>query len=313
MTSPTVHVVGGGIVGTRVHRMLAASPTVLHRGRWAPGGTEPGDVVVLAYSGAVAERALALADRGLHVVTIGESLSDTVELLDRRRADGGANSGTSLVVGAAMAPGLCGLIARHLHAGLASVDEIHVAIHGTAGPTCAHAHHRSLSGLVPSWRDGRWVDHVGASGRQLCWFPEPVGAKDCYRARVSAPLVLHDAFPDAARLTFRRSARRRDRLTAWLPMLSPPHPEGGVGALRVEVRGVDPDGGRQVVIAGVAELVGTAAAATAAAFASAIVDGLVPTGLVVTGDERLPTVELLGRVARFGVRLQEFTGIPQPA
>jgi hypothetical protein len=93
-------------------------------------------------------------------------------------------------------------------------------------------------------------------------------------------------------------------------MLSPPHPEGGVGALRVELRGADATGGRQVLVAGVAELVGTAAAATAAAFATAVADGLVPAGVVVAADATVPTVELLRRVERNGVRLQEFTGIP---
>ncbi len=45
--------------------------------------------------------------------------------------------------------------------------------------------------------------------------------------------------------------------------------EGGVGAVRVEVRGQDVDGHRQTLIAGIAELVGTSAAATATAFAEA--------------------------------------------
>jgi hypothetical protein len=195
---------------------------------------------------------------------------------------------------------------------MATVDEIHVAVHGTAGPSCARVHHRSLSGLAPSWLDGEWVDDVGGSGRELCWFPEPIGAKDCYRARSAAPLTLQRAFPEVERVSSRRSARRRDRFTAWLPMLSPPHPEGGVGGLRIEVRGSDDLGGRQTLVAGVAELVGTAAAATAAAFATAIADGILPAGVRVSADADLPTVEILHRVERFGVRLQEFTGIPQP-
>jgi hypothetical protein len=279
-------------------------PVVLHGGRWSPGGTEPGDVIVLTHPESSVARAADLLDRGRHVMTTGESLAVSERLIASGREE------ASMIVGATMAPGLSGLIARHLAGQLDTVDEIHVAIHGTAGPACARAHHRSLSGLASTWRDGRWVDHVGGSGRQLCWFPEPVGAKDCYRARVSSPLLLHTAFPDASRLSFRRSARRRDRFTAWLPMLSPPHQEGGVGALRVEVRGADSDGGRQVLVAGVAELVGTAAAATAAAFATALADGLVPTGTVVPGDARLPTVEILRRIEQHGVRLQEFTGIP---
>jgi len=95
-------------------------------------------------------------------------------------------------------------------------------------------------------------------------------------------------------------------------MLSPPHQEGGIGALRVEIRGVDADGGRQCLVAGIAELVGTAAAATAAAFAAALFEERLPAGIVVSGDEGLQTLDLLSRVQSFGVRLQEFTGVPQP-
>ena len=304
----TVHVVGRGIVGSRIHRMLRAHPVVLHDGRWPDvTGTVAGDVVVLAHGGRVAAQARDLIDRGLHVVTMGDSPHDTRLLLEATPDP----EDVSLVVGAAMSPGLSGLIARYLADQLASADEIHIAVHGTAGPACARVHHRSLGGLSPGYRDGVWVEYVGGSGRELCWFPEPIGAKDCYRASISSPYVLHRSFPDAGRISARRSARRRDRFTAWLPMLRPPHPEGGVGGLRVEVRGAAADGGRQVLIAGVAELVGTAAAATVSSFVTAILDGRLPPGVVAAGDASLPTLELLRRVEGFGVRLQEFTGIPQ--
>ena len=65
------------------------------------------------------------------------------------------------------------------------------------------------------------------------------------------------------------------------------------------------------LIAGVAELIGTAAAATAAAFATMVQEGRLPPGLVLAGDESVPTLEALHRVVSNGVRLQEFTGLPQ--
>jgi hypothetical protein len=309
VTTPTIHVVGRGIVATRLQRLLVERPVILHDSRWSGvTGTVPGDVVVLAHGGEHAGLARSLLDRELHVVTVGDSVRDTQALLETA-----VRTDRSLVVGAAMSPGLSGLIARLLAEQLAVVDEIHVAVHGTAGPACARDHHRALSGLSPSWRDGRWVDHVGGSGRELCWFPEPVGAKDCYRARIASPIALHRAFPDANRITARRSARRRDRFTAWLPMLRPPHDEGGIGALRVEVRGLDADGARRSLIAGIAELVGTASAATTAALATGVIDRIVPPGVTVAASSGLPTIELLQRVELFGVRLQEFTGIPQPS
>jgi hypothetical protein len=186
-------------------------------------------------------------------------------------------------------------------------------LHGTAGPSCARNHHRSLSGRALSWRDGEWWQSLGGGGRELCWFPEPIGALDCYHAEIASPVVLHHSFPEAARVDARRSARRRDRFTARLPMLSPPHPEGAVGALRVEVRGSAADGARLTRVLGIAELVGMASAAVAAVFAAAALAGEFPPGMVVTSDARLDTVGLLRRLEEAGVRLQEFTGVPQPS
>ena len=93
-------------------------------------------------------------------------------------------------------------------------------------------------------------------------------------------------------------------------MLSSPHEEGGVGALRVELRGSNASGGRECLIAGVAELVGKTAAATAAAFAMLLHEGRLPAGLVLAGQESVPTLSALERVQAYGIRLQEFTGIP---
>jgi hypothetical protein len=307
--TPTLHVVGRGIVAQRLRRMVGDQRMIVHDARWSNvTGVEVGDVVVLAQGGAHAPLATDLVRRGLHVITVGDQVDDAERLVD---IDAAAHRST-LVIGAGMSPGLAGLIARHLADQLASIDEIHVAVHGTSGPACARVHHRSLSGLATGWHDGEWLDYVGGSGRELCWFPEPIGAEDCYRARTAVPQLLHRSFPTAERISGRRSARRRDRLTAWLPMLRPPHPEGGIGALRVEVRGADARGGRQCLIAGIAELVGTAAAATTAAFFTALRDDVLPLGVVVAGDEALPTVDLLARAESFGVRLQEFTGVPQP-
>ena len=306
----TTWLVGAGIVGRRVERMLGS--VVVHDVRRDPLPlVEPGDVVVLAHPVDHAPLARHLGLRGASVVSVGDDLDDTRELLELGPLF--ADAGATVVVGAAMSTGLTGLLARYLGDQMATVDEIHVATHGTAGPACARDHHRSLSRRSSSWHDGEWVEHVGGSGRELCWFPEPVGAMDCYRAELSAPYLLQRAYPDASRISARRSATRRDRFTARLPMLRPPHAEGGVGAIRVEVRGAAADGSRQCLIVGVAELVGTAAAAAAAAFAIMAADGRLRTGEVTAIDESAPTSELLGLVESFGVRLQEFTGVPQPA
>jgi hypothetical protein len=93
-------------------------------------------------------------------------------------------------------------------------------------------------------------------------------------------------------------------------MLSPPHIEGGIGALRVEARGRDEAGARVTHVIGVAELIGTSAAATAAAMATHVAGGGARPGVITTSDPDLPASAILRNLLRYGVRLQEFTGIP---
>jgi hypothetical protein len=297
----TVAVAGHGVVADRLRRVLGSYEVVEADLR--------ADVIVLATAGPHAERAAELIDGGRHVVSTSGQLNDVRQLLDLD--DAARTAGISLVVGAAVCPGLSGLIARHLVSELARCDELHVAVHGTAGPACAREHHRTLSGWAVGWHDDGWTERAPAgSGRELCWFPEPVGARDCYRGEMPDPMLLHRSFPDIGRISARVSATRRDRFTARLPMLSPPHREGGIGALRVEARGQDEGGARVTSIQGVAELIGTAAAAVAASFVDAVERGATAPGVITSSDATLPTDDLLRAVIRRGVRLQAFTGIP---
>jgi hypothetical protein len=166
-----------------------------------------------------------------------------------------------------------------------------------------------LSNTGIGWHDGEWIERPGGSGRELCWFPDPVGPHDCYRAELTDPLVMHAAFPAIARISARVSATRRDRLTSRMPMLSPPHREGGVGAVRVEVRGGQPDGARETLVAGVAARVGTAAAAVAGVFAMAVAAGDIDVrGVVLPGDALLPNELLLDRLRADGLGVEEFVG-----
>lgn len=295
-----VAVVGHGVVADRLRRVLPAGCAVVEPDRRA-------DIVVLAAGGRHAPHAAELAAAGVHVVSTSGGLADVREMLDLD--DTARRGGASIIVGAAVSPGLSGLLARHLVGQLATCDELHVAVHGTAGPQCAREHHRTLRGWAVGWHDGGWIERQPAgSGRELCWFPEPVGAYDCYRAELPDAMILHECFPDVERISARVSATRRDRFTARLPMLSPPHAEGGIGALRVEARGADGSGARETRIVGVAELVGTAAAAVAATFVEHLIAGA-PPGVLTAADESLPTRDLLAGVARRGVRLQSFNGV----
>lgn len=280
-----VAVVGLGAVGTRAARQLASTDSVDHvvicdtqagrveevssslgakaiADRGSAESVPEADVVVLATpSGTQLAAAQALVGRGTHVVTTSDNIDEVRGLLDLGpEADA---RGVSVAVGATFSPGLTCLLARFAADRLHQIDEIHVARLGTGGPACARQHHRALGGVALDWRDGGWQRRAAGSGRELSWFPDPIGAADCYRAALPDALLLVPAFPGVGRVTARLAATRRDRLTAQLPMLRKPHPEGGLGAVRVEVRGQGDDG-IAVEILGAMDRPGIAGGAVAA-------------------------------------------------
>jgi len=243
---------------------------------------------------------------GVAVVAVADGITEVEALLDldaeARRA------GVPIVVGAGMAPGLTDVLALHAAAAFDEVEEVHVAKAGTGGPACASQHHRALGEEAVDWRDGTWIRRPGGSGRELCWFPDPVGGRDCYRAGLADARLLMPAFPGVRRVTARVAATRRDRLTAALPMLRRPHPEGGVGAVRVEVRGRR--GGRSdTAVLGAIDRLGVAAGAVAAVSALWAVTGRLgqprAAGLASLVDE--PGV-FLAELARRGVKAAAFEG-----
>ena len=251
-------VCGAGATGLRIARLIAADPKVrsvqlceIDEQRRAaiaaslgpsislvaePAVAESTDVVVIATpTGTQVSLARAAVAVGAAVVTTSNEVAETRDLL--AAGHWAEQHGVTLIVGAGYMPGYTCLLARLGAAEFDAVDEIHVAKAGTGGPACARQHHRALSSLAIDWRAGRWMRRAGGSGRELCWFPEPVAGRDCYRGALPDALLLVSAFPGVDRITARMAATRRDRLTAPLPMLRRPHPEGDVGAVRVELRG----------------------------------------------------------------------------
>ena len=320
-------VIGAGAVGQRIARQLASREDVdllvlgsRHPARLRgfasqlldvdvevvePGALPEVDVVVLSLpSGghtALAEKAL---KRGAHVVSLSGAVTDVEKLLELdKRAK---NAKKSVVVGAGFSPGYSCLLARHGAAQFDVVTEIHVARVGTGGPASQRQLHRARTGTSIDWRDGDWRRRRGGSGRELVWFPDPLGAHDCYRAALSDALLLVPAFNDIERVTARVAGTRRDRLTAMLPMLRPPHPEGGPGGVRVELRGIR-DGRHCTDVLGVIDHPSAAAAAVAAtATGWALADEL-PSGAWGLGmlDEPLPW---LAELAERGVRAAAYEG-----
>lgn len=329
LASPIVGILGCGVTGQAVGRVLRAQGLrvawhdvaigAAHQARRRLGGVVLDDRADLGVADAVVIAAPVphaaivhdLVAEGCDVVSISDDPLDIRELLHLHEY--AVSHGVRVGVGAAVSPGLSGLLARFLADRLSQVDEIHVAMHGTAGPACARQHHDALGATAHGWHDGTWIDRPGGSGRELCWFPDPIGPADCYRAGLADPIVLHAALPEVERISARVSATRRDRLTARLPMLAPPHAEGDRGAVRVEVRGADPDGARVTHVAGAVGRVGDLAGAVAAMFAVAFT-GAAPiarpaAGVHLAGEAGALSPWMLAAANAAGVSVNEFTGV----
>lgn len=264
------------------------------------------DVAVLAGPGrsqvGLARRYLAM---GSDVIAVNDDLSSTKGLLalDRLARD----KNRTLIVGAGFAPGISCALAGFAASRFTEVGEIHIAKHGTAGPSCARQHHRALRSMASDIRANRILRRPGGSGRELVWFPGPIDGADCYRAELTDPTLLRRAFPRVERATSRVAAHRRDRLTSVLPMLLPPHPEGGVGAIRVEVRGSYANGVPGVAVVGVAARPGDGAGAMAAALVDYL--GENPKSRGALGVAELgDSAHLLDRIRRRGVPSLTFEG-----
>lgn len=271
-------------------------------------GTGVDALIIATRTGSHAELAQTYLNRVPTIVSVGDSIEDVAGLLDLD--DPAAANGCRLVVGAGMMPGLSDVLASHGKRWFDAVREIHVSKFGTGGPACARQHHRALKGLCFDWRNGQWQRRPGGSGRELAWFPGPVEAADCYRAGLSDPLLLIRCHPNIERLTSRMAATRRDRLTMQLPMLRSPHPEGLLGAIRVEMRGTQ--SGQQVeVVLGSAEAPAVAAGKVAAAAVATMlgenedkVASFGARGLA----EWVEPVPFLRRLAVSGLRAEIFVG-----
>ena len=266
---------------------------------------ERGDVLILAAPTAQRSMVEKALERGAHAVSTSDALSDVKALLD---LDAEARERRlHVVVGAAFSPGLACVLAAHSATRFERVDEIHVAKVGTGGPGCARQLHRALGERGADWHDGAWGRRRGGSGRTLCWFPDPVRGVDCYRGGFPEPLLLTTAFPGVRRVTARAGANRRDRLTARLPMLRRPHPEGGLGALRVEVRGRRGTAVDEYVL-GALDRPGVAAGTVAALAAAWLLEGRLTRPGAGGLAELVEPTPFLAALAERGVKAAVFEG-----
>jgi len=347
----TVLLVGAGAVGRRAARQLAESEGVerlLIADRsaaqaddaaeamgdraeavdWAPDQPVPGGVTVVASAiGGPAERAVfeRALEAGVPAAGCADD-SDTVRsVLDLD--DAAREAGVTLAAGCGLAPGLADVLARHAADALEIVDEIQVARAGSAGPACRSTTVRAGRGSVLEWRDGAWTRHRAGSGRQLVWFPSPVGGLDCHRAGSGQGALLLDAFPTLRRASMRIASplgpgRQAPgmRLLGHIPVVSTAltggnaarrrDPDGDWGAVWVEVRGRR---GRseEILVYGAVDRMAFAAGAVLGVTALWLA-GLGAAPVAEKGAHGLAAlvdpVPFLGELARRGVKAAVFEG-----
>lgn len=328
--TPRVAVIGLGLLGGRLSRELVAGhPEVSlalyssrenrreELGRVFDGAVRAGmvtvgstkddpavgvEVVVLtgdqtSQVGAASEHLAA----GRNVVTTVDSFECARELWAMDEL--ARKMGVTLVVGACFSPGLTDILTAYGATRMDTVEEVHFARHGAGGPQCAADRLAAVRRPAHEWRDGRWVTHPGGSGRQLCWFPDPVGGRDAFLADTAEPFVAVARTGDLLRCSARLVLSRRDRLAQHLPRMLPAPFEGGVGAVRVEMRGIH-GSGRVTLVLGALDRPGVAAGVLVSEVVMAILSDEAPSGAVGAGSVADPMV-MLRRLRKKGVRVAE--------
>jgi hypothetical protein len=278
-------------------------PVVLSRGDDLPPGI---DAIASALPGmaeaALAERAVAA---GIPFASSGDSSAALSALL---ALDGDARrTGARVVAGCGLAPGLSDVLARHAVGALDTVDEVHVARWGVAGPASIAEARRAEREPAQEWRDGELV-HDKHRGAELIWFPDPVGGRECELVATGIELLVA-ANPGAQRITARLGVPALRRFT-------PPgrrDPGAEWGAVRAEAWGWRGTA-RTSVVYGVIERTGVAAGTvlgvTAAWLAGALpeVAGPADAGVFGLGVVVRP-VPFLAELARRGVKAAAFEGV----
>lgn len=327
---PRAAVIGLGVVGTRLAReLVSGNPEVSlvlgssREGRRGEMGRVFSDaikagrltirdthaemavgaevVVLTGDQSAQVDQAAAHLAAGRHVVATVDSHECARRLWDLEEL--ARSKDRTLVVGSCFSPGLSDVLAAYGSTRMDSVEEVHFARHGAGGPQCEADRRAAARRDAHEWRDGRWVTHRGGSGRELCWFPDPVGGLDAYFADTAEPVIAVANRGDLLRCSARLVVSRRDRIERCLPKVLPVPAEGGVGAIRVELRG-SRGAERVTLVLGSLDRPGVVAGVMTSEVVMAILGGEAPTGVIGAGSVTDPVV-MLKRLRHKGVRVAE--------
>lgn len=206
-----------------------------------------------------------------------------------------------MVLGCGLVPGFSDVLVQHAVSSFAEVSEIRVARAGVAGPASAANLRTALSGKPQQWRDGELRQIANVS--EEVWFPEPVGARDCWPTTLGVELL--------------RRAQPQVRVISSYAEPAPPlysgkHPrwrrsEEPWGAVRVEVWGTRGNS-QETLVYGAVERTSVAAGSLLALVGRHCARGNVSSGIHTVATAVQP-VELLSELSERGVKVATFEGV----
>ncbi len=182
------------------------------------------------------------------------------------------NAGVTLITGLGWTPGLSNILARYGADQLDEVDEIRIAWVGGAADSegLAVVKHvlYAVTGQVPTYRDGQWIQVPALSEPERVEFPEPLGEIEVVHVGHPEPVTIPRTIPARTvslkgaltpkwnnrlagwlvRLGLTRTRSRIDRVSRLIHQLEGVLGAGGVAlsAVRVDVTGAR--GGEQVTL-----------------------------------------------------------------
>ncbi|WP_456468708.1 saccharopine dehydrogenase NADP-binding domain-containing protein [Archaeoglobus sp.] len=104
-------------------------------------------------------------------------------------------AGVTAIIGLGATPGITNVLARYGYEKMDSVDAIDTywawtSLDPTMGPAIiAHYFHAS-DGMIPTYRDGKWIEVQALSDAEIVEFPEPLGCIEVYNVGHPEPVTI---------------------------------------------------------------------------------------------------------------------------
>jgi len=104
-------------------------------------------------------------------------------------------AGITAIIGLGATPGLTNVFAKYGAEKLDKVEEIHTswawtALDPTMGPAIVSHYFHAVTGKVPTYRDGEWVEVPALSEPEVVEFPPPLGRIEVYHVGHPEPVTI---------------------------------------------------------------------------------------------------------------------------